>query len=76
MLTMRNRSGNVRLTDLRLAVMYGLLGNCKGFIVGCEKFEDAYNVFLIFDDREQFVNHSSRSSRMSENIYTINFYPN
>ena len=28
-----------------------------------EKFEDAYNVFLILDDREEFANHNSRSSR-------------
>ncbi|XP_022139114.1 crossover junction endonuclease MUS81 isoform X2 [Momordica charantia] len=33
-----------------------------------EKFEDAYKVVLILDDREQFVNQSSRSRRMIENI--------
>ncbi|XP_022992270.1 crossover junction endonuclease MUS81 [Cucurbita maxima] len=33
-----------------------------------EKFEDAYSVVLILDDREQFANHSSRSRRMIENI--------
>ena len=34
-----------------------------------EKFEDAYNVVMILDDREQFANPSSRSRRMIENIY-------
>ena len=33
-----------------------------------EKFEDAYDVVLISNDREQFANHSSQSRRMIENI--------
>ncbi|KAE8038325.1 hypothetical protein FH972_010848 [Carpinus fangiana] len=33
-----------------------------------EKFEDAYEVILILDDREQFATHGSRSRRIIENI--------
>ena len=33
-----------------------------------EKFEDAYNIVLVLDNRELFVDHSSRSRRMIENI--------
>ena len=35
-----------------------------------EKFEDAYNVVLILDNREQFVNHNSQFRRMIKQFKT------